>query len=75
MKNEQRVLPEPLNAFATAVYTAVGMPEADARLAADTLVQAHSNKPRLQLVARAADLELSDPRARRRHVRVPLWRA
>ena len=40
MKGEQKVFPEPLNAFATAVYTAVGMPEADARLAADTLVQA-----------------------------------
>lgn len=40
MKSEQRVFPEPLNAFATAVYTAVGMPKADARLAAETLVQA-----------------------------------
>ena len=40
MKSKQKVFPGPLNAFATAVYTAVGMPEADAKLAADTLVQA-----------------------------------
>ena len=40
MKSEQKVFPGPLNAFATAVYMAVGMPEADAKLAADTLVQA-----------------------------------
>ena len=26
-------------------------------------------------IAQSPDLELSDPRARRRHVRVPLWRA
>jgi LDH2 family malate/lactate/ureidoglycolate dehydrogenase len=34
------VLADPLRDYATAVYKAVGMPEADARLAADTLVQA-----------------------------------
>jgi len=40
MNSEQRVFPGPLSTFAAAVYMAVGMPEADARLAADTLVQA-----------------------------------
>lgn len=35
-----RVAPEHLLDFATAVYVRTGMPEADARLAADTLVQA-----------------------------------
>ena len=35
-----RVAHEPLLAFATAVYVEAGMPEPDARLAADTLVQA-----------------------------------
>jgi LDH2 family malate/lactate/ureidoglycolate dehydrogenase len=40
MKSEQKVFPEPLTAFATAVYRSAGMPEANARLAADTLVQA-----------------------------------
>jgi len=41
----------------------------------DEVPHMFTRKPRLQLVARAADLALSDPRARRRHVRVPLWRA
>ena len=40
MKQLSKVFPEPLIAFATAVYMALGMPEADAALAADTLVQA-----------------------------------
>jgi LDH2 family malate/lactate/ureidoglycolate dehydrogenase len=35
-----RIAPEKLLAFGAAVYASVGMPEADARLAADTLVQA-----------------------------------
>jgi len=35
-----RIDPERLIDFGTAVYTSVGMPEADARLVADTLVQA-----------------------------------
>ena len=37
-----RVAPDRLLDFATAVYVRAGMPEADARLAADTLVQADS---------------------------------
>lgn len=40
MDEENRISPEHLLDFATAVYAATGMPEADARLAADTLVQA-----------------------------------
>jgi LDH2 family malate/lactate/ureidoglycolate dehydrogenase len=40
MTQPLKIFPEPLNAFATAVYMAVGMPEVDAALAADTLVQA-----------------------------------
>ena len=40
MDEENRISPEHLLDFATAVYAAAGMPEADARLAADTLVQA-----------------------------------
>lgn len=40
MNNEIRIAPERLLDFATAVYGRVGMPEAGARLAADTLVQA-----------------------------------
>src|ERR1700750_1469684 len=35
-----RIPPAPLLDFATAIYAAAGMPEADARLVADTLVQA-----------------------------------
>jgi LDH2 family malate/lactate/ureidoglycolate dehydrogenase len=40
MNTATPVDPERLLAFATAVYVAAGMPEADARLCADTLVQA-----------------------------------
>lgn len=40
MTATRHVDPSRLLDFATAVYTAVGMPDADARLAADTLVQA-----------------------------------
>ena len=35
-----RIAAAPLLDFATAIYCAAGMPEADARLVADTLVQA-----------------------------------
>jgi LDH2 family malate/lactate/ureidoglycolate dehydrogenase len=35
-----KIAPAPLLDFATAIYVAAGMPEADARLVADTLVQA-----------------------------------
>ena len=35
-----KIAPAPLLDFATAIYAAAGMPEADARLVADTLVQA-----------------------------------
>src|SRR3984957_16883641 len=38
--DENRVQANSLRDFATAVYASIGMPEADARLAADTLVQA-----------------------------------
>jgi LDH2 family malate/lactate/ureidoglycolate dehydrogenase len=40
MNTSVRVAPDRLLEFATAVYIRAGMPEADARLAADTLVQA-----------------------------------
>jgi LDH2 family malate/lactate/ureidoglycolate dehydrogenase len=40
MKAERRIAADALRDFATAVYATVGVPEADARLAADTLVQA-----------------------------------
>jgi LDH2 family malate/lactate/ureidoglycolate dehydrogenase len=40
MSTSQRIDPERLVDFATAVYAGAGMPEADARLVADTLVQA-----------------------------------
>ena len=40
MDTETRIAPGRLLAFATAVYVRAGMPEEDARLAADTLVQA-----------------------------------
>jgi LDH2 family malate/lactate/ureidoglycolate dehydrogenase len=40
MDQQTRVAPDRLLDFAAAVYQSVGMPEADARLAADTLVQA-----------------------------------
>ena len=40
MDKQMRVAPDRLLTFATAVYVRAGMPEADARLAADTLVQA-----------------------------------
>jgi LDH2 family malate/lactate/ureidoglycolate dehydrogenase len=40
MNTSVRVTPDRLLEFATAVYIRAGMPEADARLAADTLVQA-----------------------------------
>ena len=40
MTESERIDPQALLAFATQVYQRVGMPEADARLAADTLVQA-----------------------------------
>jgi LDH2 family malate/lactate/ureidoglycolate dehydrogenase len=40
MDHVRCVFPDPLREFAAAVYKVVGMPEADARLAADTLVQA-----------------------------------
>jgi LDH2 family malate/lactate/ureidoglycolate dehydrogenase len=40
LKSELRIVPQRLLGFATAVYERAGMPEADARLAADTLVQA-----------------------------------
>ena len=40
MKNQRRIDATELLEFATAVYENAGMPEADARLAADTLVQA-----------------------------------
>lgn len=40
MNTATAIDPERLLAFATAVYVAAGMPEADARLCADTLVQA-----------------------------------
>lgn len=40
MKGQARIAPDRLLDFATAVYASVGMPDADARLAADTLVQA-----------------------------------
>ena len=39
-KSERRIDAQRLNDFATAVYSGAGMPEADARLLADTLVQA-----------------------------------
>jgi LDH2 family malate/lactate/ureidoglycolate dehydrogenase len=40
MEREPRIAPQRLLDFSTAVYESVGMPSADARLAADTLVQA-----------------------------------
>ena len=40
MTSPQRIDAEKLLAFATAVYAGAGMPEKDARLVADTLVQA-----------------------------------
>src|SRR5437868_3780731 len=40
MSGQSRVKPDSLLEFATAVYQRVGMPHDDARLAADTLVQA-----------------------------------
>jgi LDH2 family malate/lactate/ureidoglycolate dehydrogenase len=40
LESELRIAPRRLLSFATAVYERAGMPEADARLAADTLVQA-----------------------------------
>jgi LDH2 family malate/lactate/ureidoglycolate dehydrogenase len=40
MSNQNRVSPDRLLEFATAVYFRAGMPQQDARLAADTLVQA-----------------------------------
>jgi LDH2 family malate/lactate/ureidoglycolate dehydrogenase len=40
MESELGIAPERLLGFATAVYERAGMPRADARLAADTLVQA-----------------------------------
>lgn len=40
MDQQNRISPDRLLDFATAVYTRAGMPEPDARLAADTLVQA-----------------------------------
>ena len=40
MDKTTRVDPQKLLEFGTAVYVKAGMPEADARLAADTLVQA-----------------------------------
>jgi LDH2 family malate/lactate/ureidoglycolate dehydrogenase len=40
MDNFTRVEPHKLLDFATAVYVSAGMPDAEARLAADTLVQA-----------------------------------
>lgn len=40
MSTSPRVSPDKLRSFAAAAYEAVGMPAADARLAADTLVQA-----------------------------------
>src|SRR5476651_2312849 len=39
-ENHHRVTPDSLLDFATAVYERAGMPTADAKLAADTLVQA-----------------------------------
>ena len=61
MNSEQRVFPGPLSTFAAAVYMAVGMPEADARLAADTLVQAdlwgHQSHGALRLSWYAARLK------------------
>jgi LDH2 family malate/lactate/ureidoglycolate dehydrogenase len=40
MENRDRVMPDSLLDFASAVYERAGMPTADAKLAADTLVQA-----------------------------------
>jgi len=40
MEREPRVAPERLLDFAATVYERAGMPPADARIAADTLVQA-----------------------------------
>jgi LDH2 family malate/lactate/ureidoglycolate dehydrogenase len=40
MENAARIQPDGLLEFATAVYVKTGMPDADARLAADTLVKA-----------------------------------
>ena len=40
MHETSRVAPDNLAAFTTAIYRAMGVPEADARLAADTLTQA-----------------------------------
>src|SRR6478752_10273438 len=40
MADERRLAPERLLDFATEVYASAGMPEADARIVADTLVMA-----------------------------------
>ena len=40
MTDQNRLSPDRLLDFATAVYAGAGMPQQDARLAADTLVQA-----------------------------------
>ena len=70
MVTTARVDPEQLLRFATAVYVAAGMPEPEARLCADTLVQAdlwgHQSHGVMRLSWYAARLKagVCDPRAR-----------
>ena len=57
MENRNRIAPERLLDFATAAHVQAGMPEAGARLVADTLVQAdlwgHQSHPKRSAAALA----------------------
>ena len=69
VEDQPRIAPDRLLDFAAAVYARAGMPEADARLAADTLVQAdlwgHGSHGVLRLPWYAARLRTGacDPKA------------